>query len=412
MWQDKGSSMRYLFGDSILSPVQFDYISAFEAFLDAAVQAAQFERDSNRAKAKIEASAAARQRALESVEDFHREVMASLVAILERHTDPNTNVYAQRLREAGEGVVAEARSICQKAREKVTTELGQEDENKRKEAKSSVETCLRSEVVPSLGWTGSMRLTAGHCEITSEFAHHGKIVSSFSSKATQGSPWTAPVRVAILVLGIEVQVGVRKSWITGSLARNTLVLDDYIVGGFLLSDDAAEIQLRKRADQPDTVFIKIHRRGDDVDIHIERKGEDAAGSTCTLDTSGRSAMERLWQIMASSVKSMVTLRDQMLSVTIEGKDLFTEASLHIFLRRLVRSISPTVQTILAHSPNPDEMSMKIEDDDGRREEIYVRHDALLAKIDTLDEEGQSVFNELGLISEPLTSTDLDYYAHD
>ena len=399
--------MRYLYGDSVLSPVQFNFLPAFESFVDAAVQASRFDRDAIKAKAKIEADAEALQNALELVEDFHVKAMNALEDLLAEYDDKNTSFYVELLRDAGDGVVEQARNACQNPKDRITKELGIDNEARRKEIMMTVERCLKSEVVPIIGWSCSMRLTETHPQFTSEFSHPGRITPSYLAKPTSQSPWNAPVRVGSIVPGIELQIGVKKSWITGSVAKGPVLLDDFIIGGFDIGDDTAEIRLRKRPEQPDAIVFKLDRKGEDLKVTLERKGEDDAENGAGLDTAERATIERLWQTIRKSIKSTLNLRVQLVSVRIDGQDFLSHGDLQHLLQPLIKSIAPMVQGIIAHSPNPAELSMKLESEEGKREEIYVRRETLAAKITTLDEHCQSLFAPFGLTQEALSSSDLD-----
>jgi len=399
--------MRYLYGDSVPSPIQYNFLTAFETFIEAAAQAVRLDQDIARAQAKLDAAANAREHALEIVEAFHRKAMESLDSLLGQQQDPNTSVYVRQLREHGEGIVSEARSNCQVAKDKTLKEHGPEFEARRKELASAVERFLKTEIVPVLGWSISMRLADGQNHMTSVLNHPGEIITSFAVTPSQGSMWHGPVRVASLVQGLDLQLGTRKSWITGSVARSAISLDDFLIGGFELSDDTAEIRLRKRTDQPDTFLFKLDRKDEVLRVQLERRGDDDTESSVDLDEDERTRMEKLWQMMRQSVRSTVRPRGRLLTVRVEGQDLFTGGRVRSFLERVVDGIAPTVQQIIAHSPNPAELSMKIESDEGRREEIYVRRELLAAKIEALDEDGRALFSSLDLVSEALTSADVD-----
>ncbi|MCL2823199.1 MAG: hypothetical protein FWD57_04345 [Polyangiaceae bacterium] len=402
--------MRYLYGDSAPFPVQFDYLSSFEGFLeaavDAAMQASRLGHDTHRAIVKQDAAAVAQERALGTVEQFHQSAMSMLGDLLRTNMAPSTTEYVEQLRKTGEQVLAEARSVCRASVEDLHKAGVQESGPETGDLRSVVERCLKTEVVPSVGWACAMRLVDNRCELSTVFNHPGRIVSSFVSKPMQGSLWNSPVHVGSLLPGLDLQIGVQKNWITGSVSRSTLSLDDYVVGGFDLNDDAADIFLRKRADRPDSFLFKLDNKGVGIMKQLDRDvGEEDV--VVGLDASEIAALRRLWQIIKMSVNSTVNLRGQLSYVRVDGHDLFANGLVRTFIERLVRSIAPTVLDIIAHSPNPAELSMKIEDEQGRREEIYIRRETLAAKIDELDEEGQTLFAELGICGDALTSTDLE-----
>jgi hypothetical protein len=332
--------------------------------------------------------------------------MASLEKLREQYDDPNSAAYARQVREHADTLVTEARTNCKLANDKEAKEHGSEFDRRRKEISSAIERFLKTDLMPVLGWSVTMRLTDGQNQLTAILSHPGDVITSFSIGTGQAPSWQSPVRVASLVQGLDLQLGVRKSWITGSVARSAVSLDDYLIGGFELGDDTAEIRLRKRAEQPDAFVFKLERKAERLLVQLQRPGEEDDTVT-DLDEEDRARLEKLWQMLRQSVKTTLRFRTHLLSVRVGGQDLFEAKRLRPFLERVIESIAPIVQQIIEHSPNPNELSMKIESDEGRREEVYVRRESLIAKIEVLDDAGRAVFAPMGLVPEALTSADVD-----
>jgi hypothetical protein len=398
--------MKYLYGDSVPCPIQYNFLTAFETFIDAAAQTVRLDQEIAQVEAKIAAGVASRERALEIVEEFHRKAMASLEKLREQYDDPNSAAYARQVREHADTLVTEARTNCKLANDKEAKEHGSEFDRRRKEISSAIERFLKTDLMPVLGWSVTMRLTDGQNQLTAILSHPGDVITSFSIGTGQAPSWQSPVRVASLVQGLDLQLGVRKSWITGSVARSAVSLDDYLIGGFELGDDTAEIRLRKRAEQPDAFVFKLERKAERLLVQLQRPGEEDDTVT-DLDEEDRARLEKLWQMLRQSVKTTLRFRTHLLSVRVGGQDLFEAKRLRPFLERVIESIAPIVQQIIEHSPNPNELSMKIESDEGRREEVYVRRESLIAKIEVLDDAGRAVFAPMGLVPEALTSADVD-----
>jgi hypothetical protein len=67
-----------------------------------------------------------------------------------------------------------------------------------------------------------------------------------------------------------------------------------------------------------------------------------------------------------------------------------------FVTTMIRMMAPVVAEISKRSPNPAELSLKVENDTGRREEIYVRKADLLAKLEPLSPAERRVFEPFGI----------------
>jgi hypothetical protein len=86
----------------------------------------------------------------------------------------------------------------------------------------------------------------------------------------------------------------------------------------------------------------------------------------------------------------------MLRLELDGRDVYANGLSLQLVTRLVTSFAPTVEAIVARSPSTQELSLKKEHDDGRREELYLRREDLLKKLAPLHAEGRGVFAPLGL----------------
>jgi len=66
----------------------------------------------------------------------------------------------------------------------------------------------------------------------------------------------------------------------------------------------------------------------------------------------------------------------------------------------VRFLDPMVAEISRRSPNPRELSLKMENDAGRREEVYVKKEDLIAHLAGMGERELSIFTPLGFSPPP------------
>ena len=85
-------------------------------------------------------------------------------------------------------------------------------------------------------------------------------------------------------------------------------------------------------------------------------------------------------------------------MSLDGTPVFEGGLVIPFVVRLVTMFAPTVREIAKRSPNEFELSLKQENDGGRREEIYLRKEQLVSKLQPLSSIGREVFAPLGLDS--------------
>src|SRR5262249_40634866 len=162
---------------------------------------------------------------------------------------------------------------------------------------------------------------------------------------------------------VNLMVGARKSWFKKGNQPELLSLDDYVISGFELADDSAQIRLRKKPEQPDSYVFDVRR----IDMHlvaeVSHPDEPDGGSTRSpVDAGDKMHLERLWQMLRKQAKPVLEHKARVISVHLDGQEVFTGEKVGLLTARIVKIIAPTVQEIARRSPNPEELSLKIEHD--------------------------------------------------
>src|SRR5262249_40629111 len=83
-------------------------------------------------------------------------------------------------------------------------------------------------------------------------------------------------------------------------------------------------------------------------------------------------------------------------VSLDSQPVFESGLALPFIVRLVAMFAPTVREIAKRSPNEYELTLKTEAEGGRREELYLRKEALVSTLQPLPGKGREVFAPLGL----------------
>jgi hypothetical protein len=199
--------------------------------------------------------------------------------------------------------------------------------------------------------------------------------------------------------GLDLMVGKKKSLFKRTTQPEAVHLDEYIVSGFDLSDDTAEIKLRRKVTDPVESFVfQLQRTDEELLAVVDHPGDSEEGSGI-LDPADRAHLERLWQLLRAGVADALGHKERLVSAELDGKDLFDQAGPVPLIERVVKMIAPTVLEVSRRSPNPQELSLKVENDGGRREEIYLKKEELLSKLEPLGERERQLFAPLALTRE-------------
>lgn len=393
--------MKFLFGDSSPFPLQYNFLQTLEVFMASATRIVDLDAQSRRAQHQISESSTMRVQGVDTLDRFHQAVMRALRDTSSRASDGLTVDYAQQLAEYANRIVDGARAQATAATDREISQANAEGERRRGEIRGAIEAFFKVAKLPVLGATTAMRLP-----VAKEPSHEMSAVISFAEGIVVGytlagdalPEWRHPRKINEFAQGITLMIGAKKSWFKKTLQPEMVVLDELILGGFELSDDAAFIRLRKKPELPDSYIFTIRR----VDTHLQAEVQypddpEAQGQLPTaVDAGDRVHLERLWTILKKSVAPATEHKTRVVSIHIDGEEIFAADKVLALVMRLIQMMAPTVAEIARRSPNPQELSLKIEHDGGRREEIYVKKTDLVAKLIPLAPAEVAVFAPLAL----------------
>jgi hypothetical protein len=165
-----------------------------------------------------------------------------------------------------------------------------------------------------------------------------------------------------------------------------------------MSDDSFELMLKRKLAERETLAFQI-RRNEAGGIagtveHPNMPGAEALPGN--LGGQDVNQIERVWIALKTATREVTEHKEQLLSVSLDGQPVFENGLAVPFIVRLVAMFGPTVREIAKRSPNEFELTLKNESEGGRREELYLRKEALLSALQPLPAKGREVFSPLGL----------------
>jgi hypothetical protein len=341
-----------------------------------------------------------RARGVEELDAFHREAVGALKDGARDSTQPLVRDYVRQVTELAQHIVDEQRrqAIGTSDREVQTTRA--ECDRRRVEAADALEKLLIAVRLPVKDTQIRMDMGDGDNQFSAVFTYEGGLVASFRLSSAEVEAWRGPRPVRDFAQDVTLPVGVKRSLFKRTVAPETITLDDYVVGGFELRDDRCQLRLRRRADQPDSLVFTLRRTEEGLtgEVHHPDDAEAESGLPAVLDTSSATEIERLWQLLRTACAPVLARKQRMTSLALAGNSV-AEHDLGTKVVSLVVSvIASTVSEIARRSPNEHELSLKVENDTGRREEIYLRKAQLVSSLSSVTPKERGVFDPLGLIA--------------
>jgi hypothetical protein len=392
--------MRYLYGDSVPFPPQYDFLAALEVFCAQAARVVRLDAETRALRKGANDGAVTRGRAVDELEAFHREAVGALRDGAKDSLQILVREYVQQLADLAQRLVEEQRrqAVSTSDREQQTTRV--ECDRRQQESRDALEKLLGAIRLPVQATHVTMHIEEAHNAFAGVFVYEGALVAGFTLSSGDVEEWRGPRKVGDFAQDVTLPVGVKRSLFKRTVAPETITLDDYVIGGFELHDDRFQLQLRKRADAPDSLVFTVRRndKGVTAEVHHPDDAEAESGLPAQLDASSATDIERLGHLLRKASGPVLARKKRLTSLSLAGDDVWENDLGARVVALVVAVIAPTVSEVARRSPNAHELSLKVENDTGRREEIYLRKAQLVSALSSVTPKERGVFDPLGLIA--------------
>ena len=395
--------MSFLYGDSAPFPLGYNFLATLEVFMTAATRIVQLESDARDLARQSEEMAAGRVKGLEALDQFHNVVMRAVQDTAQKVQHAHALEYAAKVAQFASSYVDEHRRATLNANESAAAQSRSENDRRVVEQRQQLEGFLKIAKLPVLATKVAMQLvTEGkdtRHQMSAVFDNPDGIQTAFGLNAARAAAWAMPRKVSELTQGVELSVGIDKSWLRGTVTPKQVSVDDWIITQFDSSDDAFTLTLRRKLTERETLHFELRRTEQGLTGIVEHPGQtNAEALNGQLSAQDIAALERLWQALRLAARDVMDHKEQLVTVSLDGNPVFEGGLLIPFVVRLVAMFAPTVREIAKRSPNEFELSLKQENDGGRREEIYLRKEQLVSRLQPLSKIGREIFAPLGLDS--------------
>jgi hypothetical protein len=397
--------MRFLYGDSAPFPLGYNFLATLEVFMTAATRIVQLESDARELTRQADELAAGRVKGLEALDQFHTVVMRAVQDTAQKVQHAHALEYAHKVAQFASSYVDEHRRVTIGASERESMQCRTENERRVAEQRQQLEGFLKVAKLPVLATKVSMHLVAdgkdgrGRHEMSAVFDNPDGIQTAFNLGTHKAAAWGAPRKISELAQGVELMVGVDKSWLRGTVTPKQVNVDEWILTQFELSDDAFALIIRRKLTEKEALQFVLHRTEAGLSGTVEHPGHaNAEALAGSLGASDLAALDRVWQAARVACREVLEQKEQLVTVSLDGTPVFEGGLVIPFVVRLVTMFAPTVREIAKRSPNEHELSLKQESEGGRREELYLRKEQLVSKLQPLSSIGREVFAPLGLDS--------------
>ena len=107
-------------------------------------------------------------------------------------------------------------------------------------------------------------------------------------------------------------------------------------------------------------------------------------------------LRELGEKIIEKTKDLYIKKHSLKNIYLGGIDVLEENRIFELMQKVAEIFAPAVADIRKHSPSKEELSLKAEDESGKRSEIYLKISEVRGKLDAIGEKGMKLFEILGM----------------
>jgi hypothetical protein len=393
--------MLYLYGDLSEARCQEDTLKLLQRVVDMSVEVLKLQHEAETALKAARREKEIMVLAVGDIDSFHDTIQKAIESgIAGRPQDETVSVMGRSVAEI----------LSQRAKDgkaQITTRVEEHlNQAKAKNDQMASQTFgvmkgffMQSGLV-SVGNTFYCNLDGEDYLARSENINAAGICCSYSLDAAGSEFFSTVKRFGDLAPGKrEIPIDTKKAWLKKDPVPITLRIDDAKLTQ--VTDTANDLEFRL-VPRPGSGITEIVMRSSKalpggVEVYKVDEIKQTVKVSTEFFTSEHSEMlSRFSESLSVHIKSLCGMRKGLLNITIDGKDVAQERLFIDVVRRLIAYLAPIVREIDAHSGTSDELSLRIEHEEGRREEFFLRKKNLVQRIAQLPGLLQALFEPLGL----------------
>ncbi|MFH1811528.1 MAG: hypothetical protein ABIJ09_22505 [Pseudomonadota bacterium] len=400
------ASGRYLFGDSTPFPLNQNFLDLLQAATDSCV--ALLAADARVEKAR-HATVVASTRAdedLRQIELLFTAVDQALVTFLpEDQAQTVCEETAQRLHKG-------TRTAFEQVRQQVTAWRDAaihraEQSVGRDRLLGSLVSLLVHHELPESTWAVSWQarseeLVEAQAVVTTALGLRAQLEIGVASD----TPWARPVRVSTLVAALPLHVPKSGGWFR-STHLATEHLEKYLLAAVQTGGTSRTMRLCKTMKEgaPAVEFYLPEDPAGAITLRHFEVGGPVEGDREPVDPGDGPGLNLLWEAVAKPVLGLAAQRRRLIEAWFRDTPVAHLPRPGVVSEAIIATLAPLVRELRGRSSASGELNLKVEVQDGKREEIFIREDLVTSKWTELPDPQRQVFEAFGFGEERALEVD-------
>jgi hypothetical protein len=387
--------MKFLYGDSSPSPLATDFIDFLRKALDCSVAILQAEQRMLQGAARRQELERRAEQDLGRIRDLESTVSRAIVSVVEKDSpDAPVTHCSDVMSRAVSAAAAEQQSFVKSVLGEEVQRIDESAAKERGRCVKAIEELLLTHDLP--GHEGELifeqKATGGSSARLRSTTSYG-VAAMLDLDLPAGSLFARRLFVGAVVDSLDIEVPKRTRMTTEKLQR-------FLITRCSFGPRVQRVSLRTETVDEGYDFI-CATEGPRFTARRVAAGADAP-EELELETDDMQAVLAFVEKLVAASATLPERRKAMAAVAIDGEPLENHRQPSVLVKRLIEAMAPIVREISARSRPKDELVIRRQLDDGRREERFVRRAELLAKLERLPAGLRALFAPLALGDVPGT----------
>ncbi len=394
--------MKYLYADSSEFPLQEDFLALLDNFIETSVKTISVENTVFDLKEKVRDRRRIKNSVLDEMNNFLSTVDKSITESVEKSKEKEAiTQYADKSRSFLKQFIEEGRI---KFSDEIFHEISGFEEQINaadEENRKTLETFFINDPVPVISKKYTLNATKKGYSVKVLVDYEGDISIDYEINPFEQPFWDSHVKARDFIKDIDIPAKMKKPLLKKELEPEIINIEDYHLTDLVNSGTDLEVVFRKKFGIT-SERVRIKKGGtDDSELHVYYAEENAVEKDILAvpeleNELNTNKIDELTEKIIAQVNTLYSTKQHLVSIKLKDNDVFEEDRLFDLMQEVAAIFAPTVEEINKHNASKEELSLKIEDDTGKRSEIYLRKSKIKEKLLPIKEKGDRLYEILAV----------------
>ena len=394
--------MKYLFGDTTDFPLQRDFLKLLDNFTDTSVKAISIENKVLELKDKILDKRRFRNSVLEEMDIFLMRLENAISDAIANSEEQEIIIqYADKSKEFLKKFIEDSKNKLSDEILREIDQLGKKVDEADEENRKTLESFFIQDPVNIIGKKYTLKKAEKGYFAKVLVSCEGTISCLFEIASSEIPFWDGQVKAIDFVRGVEIPARMKKPFLKKEEVPDIVKIDDYFLTDLVLSGKELEVVFKKRFDTKAERFrLKIDFSDEfEVELYYAEENDVEKNILAVPELKNVLKVPRLRELgekILERTNDIYPKKRRLDQIHLNDKDVIEDNIIVELMENVAEFFAPIISDIKKHSPFGEELSLKAEDENGDRTEIYLKKSVVIDKLDAIKDKGKKISEILGV----------------